>query len=306
MKARVRTTETGGISPLRRAGRRFFSSQYVAFIFMAPWIIGLLVFFAYPFCSSVTLSFSKITSLFGYKFGWVGLENYQRLFFEDVRFLPLLLQSLRQTVIHVPCIVILSMILAVFLNTKLRLRGVLRSVYFLPVLLGTGYVMTQLLGQSGATSGTESLSRGLEIPPGLLELFSGRTLSVIKVVFDNITMILWGCGVQILIFLSGLQAISPALYESARVDGATEWEMYWKITLPMLAPVTVMTIIYTIISTFTNLSNPVIDYMLEVGKDLRSAGLAAAMGWVYLALVLVIVVIVLAFSRHKTDGVYMR
>ena len=283
---------------------RLKNSQNIAWVFMLPWILGLLLFFVYPFISSVYLSFSKVSSLFGYKLETVGLKNFNKIFFEDIEFIPALLNSIRQTLIFVPSIVILSMILAVFLNTKIKLRGMFRSIYFLPVLLGTGYVMAQLLGQStgDAAVTVSALSRGLEVPESIHNLLSGDLLSAVKLIFDNITMILWKCGVQIVIFLSGLQSISPALYESSKVDGATEWEMYWKITLPMLSPITVMTIIYTIISSFTDLSNPVIAYMLRVSKDLRNAGVAAAMSWIYLLLVLVITLTVLFFVRKSANG----
>ena len=284
---------------------KLMSGQNVAFLFMAPWIIGLCLFFVYPFFSSIHLSFSRVASLFGYKLETVGLKNFEKILFEDVEFIPALLKSIQQTLIFVPSIVILSMILAVFLNSKIKMRGLFRSIYFLPVLLGTGYVMAQLLGQGNAQAAAQSaqtLSRGLEIPAGLSGILGSEMTEIVKAVFDNITMILWKCGVQIVIFLSGLQSISPALYESSRVDGATEWEMYWKITMPMLAPVTVMTVVYTIISTFTDLANPVIEYMLRVGKDLRSAGPAAAMSWIYLLLVLVITLVVLFVSRRSADG----
>lgn len=282
-----------------------FRGENAAYIFLMPWIVGILVFFAYPIVSSVQLSFSKIATLFNYKLQYVGLDNFKVILFQDVKFIPALLQSLRQTAIFLPVIVILSMILAIILNSNIKAKGLFRSLYFLPVILGTGYVIQQLLGQDSGTA-TQTISRGLEIPPVLTNMFDSGALDIIKVIFDNITMILWRCGVQILIFLSGLQAISPALYESARVDGATEWEMYWKITLPMLAPVTVMNIIYTIVVSFTDLSNPVISYMLEYSKDLRGAGAATAMAWMYLVMVLIIVMVVMLFARKSTDSVYKR
>lgn len=289
--------------PKTKLTSRFFNSQYVAFLFLLPWLIGLLVFFVYPFFNSIQLSFSKISSLYGYKLAGVGWSNFYKVLYEDIEFVPALLRSFRQTVIYVPSIVILSMILAVFLNTKIKCRGFFRSAYFLPVILGTGYVMEQLLGQSDSTQAMVTLSRGLEVPAAVTAVFDENTLSVIRLVFDNITMILWKSGVQIIIFLSSLQSISPSLYESARVDGATEWENFWKITMPMLAPVTVMNVIYTVVDSFTDLSNPVIDYMLKVNQDLRNAGVAAAMSWIYLLMVLVIIAVVLIFARKSANGI---
>ncbi len=279
--------------------------------FMLPWLIGILVFFAYPILTSLRLSFSQITSTRDYQMEWVGLSNYITIFKDSAvgGFLPSFINSVKQLIIYVPSIVILAMILAVLLNTKLVGRGVLRSVFFLPVLLGTGYIIQQLLGMqvdpaaqaAGYTEFTSNLDRGIALPEELLVFIPDQFADIITAVFGEITQILWRSGVQILIFLSGLQSISPAVYESARVDGATEWEMFWKITIPSLAPVTVLTIIYTIMDTATSESNPMIQLITNNSDGTQNMALASAQSWIYLFVVLAFVGIVLFATRKQNS-----
>ncbi len=282
-----------------------------AMAFALPWLIGVCVFFAYPLLSSIRLSFSQITKVAGWEMGFVGLQNFKQLF-SDKNFTTAFLNSLKDMVIFVPSVVILSMIIAVLLNTKMALRGVFRSIFFLPVLLGAGYILQQLLGENvdaaaaeaGYTMTTE-MTRGIEMPQNLQVLLPEGFVSVIEAIFSQITKILWRSGVQILIFLSGLQSISDSVYESARVDGATEWEMFWKITMPSLAPVTLLTIVYTIVDCATDTSSPIISLIVTTtsGGDTNSnMGYAAAMSWAYLAVVLVMIGIVMFATRKSGNN----
>ena len=274
--------------------------------FMLPWFIGLAVFFAYPILNSLRLSFSQITKVAGWQMEWIGISNYVDIF-KDVSFTSTLVQAIEQIVIYVPSVVILSMILAVLLNGKLVCRGVLRSIFFLPVLLGTGYIIQQLLGMQvdadAASAGYEAFSsnmdRGITMPYELEAFIPEQFVTIIEAIFAEITQILWRSGVQILIFLSGLQAVTPAIYESARVDGATEWEMFWKITIPSLAPVTVLSIIYTIVDTATSDSNAMISLITNQGDASANMATAAAMSWIYLFVVLAFVGVVLFFTRNQ-------
>jgi len=276
--------------------------------FMLPWFIGLLVFFAYPIIESLRLSFSQITKTANWEMEWVGLSNYTNVF-KDSGFTTTFVQAIEQLLVYVPSIVILAMILAVLLNTKLVARGVLRSIFFLPVLLGTGYISQQLLGiqvdSAAAAAGydafTSNMDRGITMPRELLVFIPDQFVTIIEAVFGQITQILWRSGVQILIFLSGLQSITPAIYESARVDGATEWEMFWKITIPSLAPVTVLTIIYTIVDTATSDSNPMISMITGNTSSNESMSIAAAQSWLYLFVVLAFVGVVLFCTRHQNS-----
>ena len=272
-------------------------------MFASPWIVGFLIFFLYPIVTSVRLSFSSITSLANFTLTFVGLENYKEILFFNTEYVPTLLSSMLQTIIFVPCIVFLSMVFAVILNNKIKFKGFFRVVFFLPVLLGTGYVMQQLLG-TGAEGATTQSVNGIMIPAQIEAMLSPTVVEVISMIFGNVTLILWKSGVQIIIFLAGLQSVSASVYESAKIDGATAWETYWKITMPMLAPITVLCIVYTVVNSFTDLSNEVISYIMNYSKVQTSYGPAAAMSWLYLLFVMIIMAAIFLFARRYTNGVY--
>lgn len=272
-------------------------------LFASPWIVGFMLFFFYPIITSVRLSFSKITSLANFTLEFVGVDNYKDILFFNTEYVPTLMSSMLQTVIFVPCIVFLSMVFAVILNNKIKFKGFFRVVFFLPVLLGTGYVMQQLLG-TNVDGGEAQMVNGIMIPEQIVAMLSPTIVEIITMIFENVTLILWKSGVQIIIFLAGLQSISASVYESAKIDGATAWECYWKITMPMLAPITVLCIVYTVVDTFTDLSNEVIAYIMNYSKIQTSYGPAAAMSWLYLLFVMIIMAGIFLFARKYTNGVY--
>ena len=125
-----------------------------------------------------------------------------------------------------------------------------------------------------------------------------RVFTAISGFLDRITIVLWRLGVQVLLFLSGLQGISPFLYESAKVDGATEWEMFWKITLPMISPVIVLNIAYSMIDSFVDISNPVLKYINERAFTNLQFDYAAALSWIYSILIFALLGVVFFISRY--------
>ena len=289
--------------PSKTTKKRRLQYYLEGLMFLSPWLIGLIVFFAYPLFSSFYMSFNQIHTLMKYKLSWVGLYNYKQILFFNTSYIPLFWQSALNTVIFVPTIVLLSMILSIILNSKIAFRGLFRSIFFLPVLLGTGYIMKQLLG-SGVDAKTMEVVNGILLPQNISNMLNHEVVSAISKVLGSITFILWKSGVQIIIFLAGLQSIPGSIYESAKVDSASAWEIFWKITMPMLAPFTVLTLIYTIINSFTDLTNPLIDYILTVSKNQAELTNAAAMSWLYLLFVIVILIFVLLFSRKYAESAY--
>ena len=190
-------------------------------------------------------------------------------------------------------ILIFALMIAIMINKKIRFRGFFRTVFFLPVLLGTGFVMQQLLGQNVDEQAME-VARGILLPEEIL-IYLGPTVSkAVNTFFDVITIILWNSGVQILLFLAGLQGIPESLYESARVDSATEWEMFWKITLPMMSPVILLSAVYTFIDSFTDAANPMVTFVISTAFEGWSNEFeyASALGWIYCVFVLLLVGIV--------------
>lgn len=273
-------------TPFRRVGKRLTMEQkrsFEALIFLAPWLVGLCLFFGGPIITSIRLSFSEIVQMKGFKMGFVALENYQHIFFYDINFVPMFLQTVTDTLLNTPICLVFSLVIAILINRPMRGRGFFRAAFFIPVLLGAGYVMKQMLGM-GADGTT--ITTGIVVPELISELLGHQLTEFLQGVLDRITVVLWKSGVQIVLFLAGLQGISNSLYEAARVDGATEWEMFWKITLPMISPVILMNLVYTIVAFFTDATNPIIDYIYEMSFTNQQFGYGAAMSWVYFAFAL--------------------
>ena len=267
-----------------------------AYIFLIPWLIGLFLFFLRPTLISMQLSFSDIVKLKGFVMDWVGLENYRYIFFYDINFIPMFLQTVTDTLLNTPICLVFSLVIAILINRPMKGRGFFRAAFFIPVLLGAGYVMKQMLGM-GADGTT--ITTGIVVPELIADLLGHNLTEFLQGVLDRITVVLWKSGVQIVLFLAGLQGISSSLYEAARVDGATEWEMFWKITLPMITPVILMNMVYTIVNFFTDATNPIVDYIYKqsFGNPQQFAH-GAAMGWVYFAFAFLLCIITIGVMRR--------
>ena len=266
-------------------------------VFISPFIIGVLAFFVYPVFLSLRLSFGKIDNIIGLKISWAGLTNYLRAFLIDVNFVPIFLQVVKDTIVKFPLTIVLSLIIAIMVNRDIKGKGMFRVIFFIPFLLGTGEVMKQLLNQ-GVDTQVLSITDGRIIPYNVLNYFGGTVVEAVQNVLGVIVLVLWGCGVQILLFLAGLQSISPALYEAAKIDGATEWEVFWKVTIPMISPMLLLNLIYTIVDSFTNVTNPMLEYIQSYGFTKAQFEYGAAMGWIYFLFVGLVVAAVFALMKN--------
>lgn len=265
--------------------------QFKGYIFVLPFIIGLVLFFLYPIGMSLRLSFGRITKIVGLKTEFVGFENYIKAFIVDTTFLPALWKAFSKTLVNFPLTIILSLIIAILLNRDIKGRGFFRVVFFIPFLLGSGEVMTQLLNQ-GVAKSVLNIMDGRIIPYNVLAYFGTTIMDAVQSVFSVLIEVLWGAGVQILIFLSGLQSISPSLYEAAKIDGATEWEIFWKVTIPMISPIMLLNMVFTIVASFTNSNNPMLTYIQSHGIRNAEFEYSAALGWIYFAAIGALVAIV--------------
>ena len=267
--------------------------------YLTPFLIGVCVFFLFPVGASFVLSFGDLDpESLGFRIIVKGWQHYIFAFTEDAHFVPLLISTARKTLIEAPLIVIFSLILAILLSKVRKMSGFFRVVLLLPFVLGTGEVMNQLISQ-GVDTRIISLTNSEIIPREWLLYIGSDFVTVLDTLFSSIIRILWQSSVQIVLFLSAILGISPALYESAKIDGANAYETFWKITLPMVSPVLLLNMIYTIIASFTDGSNRMLefisDYMLKYGNH----GYAAALGWVYFVMVLLIIgVVALVLGRY--------
>ena len=249
------------------------------------------------------------TSLYsGSGLEFVGWENYNYIFNEDPWFSITIVDGLKDLILQIPAIVIFALFMAIILNQKMRGRTVFRAIFFLPVILCTGIIdsidansafMSQVENSQGGiddNTGAESggIMSALDVEMLLSNIKMGSELvDIVTTLINNIFDIVSRSGVQMLIFLSGLQSISPAIYESCQVEGATAWETFWKITLPMISPMILVNAVYTVIDLFTAADNRVMSYIFGsqiYGKSMFAE--AGAMAWVYIGIVLVFIVLV--------------
>lgn len=266
--------------------------------FVSPFIIGLLLFFLYPFYTSFKLSFGENVSIQGFQIEWSGFQNYIDILTVDTKFVPIFLDVVKDTFTKLPLIIVFSLIMAILLNRKIRGRGFFRAVFFMPFLLGTGVVLEQLIDMGAVNQLLSVESAG--ISSEMIAYLGPQVSGAINSFFSVIVTVLWSTGVQTLMFLSGLQGISESLYESANVDGATAWETFWKITLPMIMPIMLVNIVYTLADSFTNITNPIIEYTQQVAFSELKFENSAAMGMLYLAFVWILVIIVfLVLGRNS-------
>lgn len=277
------------------------------FLFLLPWMLGFLFFFLVPLLTSLQFSFSEVSSgNSGVETAFIGFTNYIRAVAVNPNFNRLLFESSVDILIDVPLILIFSLFIAVVLNQKFFGRSVARSIFFLPVILASGVIvgleaesLVQEINQQNAASG------GLSNALGVFELarimrgagVNATIVSYLTGAVSRIYEIISLSGVQILIFLAGIQTISPSVYEAAKMEGATGYEAFWKITLPMLSPLILVNLVYTIIDSFSR--SPVTDLIMEIGFDTFNFGLSSAMAWIYfLSIMLILGISWLFISKH--------
>ena len=281
-------------------------------LFVLPFAIGLVLIYLPMLFQSIQFSFCEINLLVakgggggGYELVFVGLKNYRDALFADANYLRILVSSLKQLVLDVPAIVIFSLFMAIILNQKMPGRAVFRAIFFIPVILTTGLIdqidqsnaMLEYMGNGGIDTGVsggseEGIVNALDVSAFLGNMAIGKELVEYVVdIVNNIFNIVNRSGVQMLIFLAGLQSISPAIYESCTMDGATGWETFWKITFPMISPMILVNTVYTVIDSFTSKSNEVMSYIDTVynGTTRSARVLSSAMSWMYFLLVLVLI-----------------
>lgn len=292
------------MSKLKKArGIEQLKARY-GLMFILPWIIGLVWFFFIPLIQSIVFSLNSVTiTADGIKLDWVGLANYRKILVTDRDYTTLLKESISEFAYSLPIILMLSLILAMMLNQKFRGRIFFRALYFLPVIIATGRVMGYIftttdesLTEMGVSSGMSSGMITVEDLTSVLNM-STEIATFISTAINNIFNLVWSCGIQIVLFLSGLQSIPGSLYEASKVEGATKWEEFWFITFPMLSRITLLVGVFTMVELFINERSP----LVEVIYDKVYTGVQdvpSAMIWFYFLVVVAIMgAIIFLFNK---------
>lgn len=277
-------------------------------LFILPFYLGFLFFFLKPLIQSLQFAFNDVTmGPQGYTLLFTGAENVNYVLKTDRDFTTNLVSSMAQMLWQVPVIIIVSLFFAILLNQKFRGRVLVRAIFFLPVIIASGIVISIIQSDvvaSSALSGSMvaggDISQTSALSDVLIQLGLGENaVKFITNIADNLFSIIWQTGIQMIIFLAGLQSIPAALYEASAMEGATRWEDFWKITLPMIKPIALVNTVYTIVDYFTSTDNKVMEQVLSNIRELR-LGWASAMAWIYFAVIgLILAVVLFAFEGIK-------
>lgn len=283
----------------------------VGLLFIAPWLIGFLVYYlrSLILTTQFSLSYVDIAETGGYTVSFIGLDNFRTALFEHANFNQILANSITDILVDVPFITFFSLFIAILLNTKFKGRTAVRAIFFLPILMNSGAVLQtlQLATQSiqgGATSTIAEMasSSGVNVDY-FLSIFMDlglpdRMMNYIIDLIGRIYEIVRASSVQIIIFIAALQSVSASLYEVSKIEGATGYETFWKVTFPMVSPLILTNVVYTIIDKFVN--SDVVDIAYSTAFTLYDYGLSAAMSMLSTLIVCAILLLVGAIITKFT------
>lgn len=289
-------------TPKGKLGKLEKRQALAGWAFISPWLIGVVLFMLYPLAQSFyymwfNIRITPLKTVYNY----VGTGNFTQIWLEDPQFPQQIVTYLWQTIVQVPIIVVFALLIAIMLNGKIRCKGFFRLIFFLPVIIVSGPVMNMLVSEGAASIP----SMNIQSIVSAFDMFLPYSVAEsVGEIFSNMIMILWYSGVQILIFLSALQKIDPALYEAAKIDGGGGWECFWKITLPTIKPMILLNAVYSVIFLSSNEQNELIN-MIETamfsGTKERGYGYASAMAWMYSLVVAVVVLLFFMLLGSKKD-----
>lgn len=279
---------------------------FVGYSFILPWVLGFFGMYLLPLVQSLIFSFNQleIQNDGSLSKTFIGLENFRTAFLVDPDYVTSLRGSLQSMLTDIPSILIFSLLMAMILNQKFRGRLLARAVFFLPVIIASGIVIDILNGDVGSAmmkSGEKSSGSMFQVAMFqnmLLE--AGLSADIVEFIVgaaNNVFELSWRSGVQILLFLAGLQTIPTTLYEAADIDGCTAWERFWKITFPMLSSILLVNLVYSITDTFVSYNNDTMQMVLQEAQELNFA-YSAAMAWTYFAIIMAVLGLVLLLTRR--------
>lgn len=268
------------------------------YLFILPFLAGFLIFMAKPFFQSLYMSFCDVQLGAGvFKPVWMGIDNYKQAFLVDPEFNRLLVEEISRMCVYSLAIMVFSFFVALILNQKFKGRALVRAVFFLPVILSSGVILgletnNALMANLAAT--IESTTQNISVTVALENILrtagvGTRAFEKVFEVIDNIYDVAIASGIQIIIYLSGLQTISDSMYEAADIEGCTKWESLWKITFPMISSLFLVNWIYTVIDFCMRSDNEVMKKFQKVMIEQTNYGFSSAMAWIYFVIVIAIV-----------------
>lgn len=278
------------------------------YLFIMPFILGFLIFMVKPFFQSLYMSFCNVQLGSGtFEMNWIGIGNFMKAFTIDPEFNRLLVEELSRMVVDSLAIMVFSFFVALILNQRFKGRALVRAIFFLPVILSSGVILgleTDNALMASIQAAVEENTTGVSITGAIKTILvtSGVGSNAFEIVFDiidNIYDIAISSGIQIIIFLSGLQTISSSMYEAADIEGCTRWESLWKITFPMISSLFLVNWIYTVVDFCMRSDNEVIEKITKVMTVQLYYGFASAMSWIYFLVVIAFIGITALFISRR-------
>ncbi len=272
------------------------------YVFTLPFILGILLVYLPILVDSIWMSFHDIDRTGEVdKYIFNNFQYYKDAFVSSNAFATNLLAGLQELVFEVPAVIIFALFIAVVLNGKMLGRAAFRAIFFVPVIISTG-VMTGLMSpdnaatnemQGGVDDGSGGgLINSLEVEALFRNMaIGGDLVTVVVNLVNDIYSIINYSGVQMLIFLAGLQSISESIYEACRIDGATGWETFWKVTFPMISPMILVNAVYTVIDSFTRSTNATMKYIEPISGP-QGASERTALYWIYFLVIIAIIAVI--------------
>ena len=279
-----------------------FKNAVAGYLFIAPFILGFILFMIVPLGQSLMMTFNEVNlGTGGFDMNWVGIKNYMDAFTVDPEFVPFLLSEISTMLLNTPATSIFSFFIALLLNQNFKGRGAVRAIFFLPVILSSGVIVgieynnALLQDMKDVISSNTNDTSVTGVLESILITSDSSPMSMMFMyvfqIIDKVYDIAIASGIQIIMFLSALQTISPSMFEAAKIEGCTAWESFWKITFPMVSSMILVNVVYTVIDFFLKTDNTVMTKISEeVGK--LNYGFSSAMAWVYFLCVIIILGIV--------------
>lgn len=283
------------------------------FLFIMPWLIGFIAFYVRGLIQNIQFSLSELTvpATGGYILNGVGFRNYIELFTSHGSFKQVLTSSMLNMLVDVPLIIFFSLFMALLLNRKFKGRGLVRAIFFIPVIMGAGAITdamelarTMMNGgiSSSATEISDAAAAGVDVAY-FIELF--KNLSIPEKLLDyvvdavaRVTEIISASGIQIIIFIAALQSIPGSMYEVAKIEGATGYETFWKVTFPMVMPHIITNLVYTVVDKFAD--SEIVELAYKTAFDQFNYGYSSAMSMVSTVIVCLILFVVVALIQKRT------
>jgi ABC-type sugar transport system permease subunit len=281
------------------------------YMFILPFVIGLLAFMFLPILESLRMVFSDVNINLvknGFSMDFSGMDNIKRVLMIDPEFNRLLVEEIGRMLLIVPAVIIFSLFAALILNQEFKARGFVRAVFFLPVILSSGIMIGLETNNTLLSSMAEIIKEGNQMKSsitGVLEdilVTEGAASDFMAYIFNIVNQIYniaMASGIQIIIFLSALQTIPPSMFEAAKMEGATSWECFWKITFPMVSSLILVNVVYSVVDYFIRTDNRVMEKIRVTMMQRMEYGFSTAMAWIYFLAVIIIIGIAMSLISRK-------